>query len=159
MPKNSFTCFFFIRMGQLDMLSSLERSILTSQPLITCTENMVFLIWKLLLSRFTTSPCSTQCCTTVSTMAWPTASVLPSQITISSKYPIHYFMYLKIVSIITWNDGGALVRLNGNLVYWKRPCIARKAFFHLSPSVILIRLCLFFSVQPCKPLSASSLVK
>ena len=53
-------------------------------------------------------------------------------------------MSLKIVSIICWNDTGALVKPNGITVYSKSSCLVQKAVFYLSPAAILITLYPFF---------------
>ena len=45
-----------------------------------------------------------------------------------------------MVSIISWNEAGALVNPNGITVYSKDPWYMWKAVFHSSPSAILMRL-------------------
>ena len=68
-------------------------------------------------------------------------------------------MSLNIISTISYNNPGALVRPNSITVYSKSSCLVQKAVFHSCPATILIRLQAYFRsnlVNHLPPLVLSS---
>ena len=137
---NAWTSYFLAGIDYFNMVSSFEGSIQSCWPLLPCFRNMVSWTSNLRFSRLTPSRCSTHCCIIFSTIARCSLSVLPLQMGISSRYQLHRSICLNIVSIISWNYVGTLVRPLGITAYTKCPCLVPKVIFHSSYAAIPMKL-------------------